>query len=73
VATQPAAARSGGAFAAVEAPAVTESDDDKARLTVNEAKTKLKNVRKNLDFFAYAFRPSRKDHWCLGASLSKKV
>src|SRR5207342_1187577 len=59
-----------------EALAWTRSVMTKLGLTLNEAKTSLKNARtEHFDFLGYTFGPHRyrKDgHWYLGASLSKK-
>jgi RNA-directed DNA polymerase len=59
-----------------EALAWTRSVMTKLGLTLNEAKTSLKNARtEHFDFLGYTFGPHRyrKDgHWYLGASPSKK-
>jgi RNA-directed DNA polymerase len=61
---------------AAEALAWTRSVMTKLGLTLNEAKTSLKDARKeSFDFLGYSFGPHhfRKDgHWYLGASPSKK-
>ena len=61
---------------AEEALAWTKAVMTKLGLTLNEAKTTLKNARKeHFDFLGYAFGPyhHRKDgRWYLGASPSKK-
>ena len=61
---------------ATEALAWTKGVMTKLGLTLNEAKTSLKDARnENFDFLGYTFGPHRyrKDgHWYLGASPSKK-
>ena len=61
---------------AAEALAWTKAVMAKLGLTLNEAKTKLKNARKeHFDFLGYACGPyhHRKDgHWYLGASPARK-
>jgi RNA-directed DNA polymerase len=61
---------------ASEALAWTRTVMNKLGLTLNEAKTSLKDARKeSFDFLGYSFGPHRyrKDgHWYLGASPSKK-
>jgi RNA-directed DNA polymerase len=61
---------------ATEALAWTKGVMTKLGLTLNEAKTSLKDARKeNFDFLGYTFGPHRyrKDgHWYLGASPSEK-
>jgi len=61
---------------AAEALACTKATMTKLGLTLNEAKTSLKNARQeSFDFLGYTLGPQRyrKDgHWYLGASPSKK-
>jgi RNA-directed DNA polymerase len=61
---------------AAEALAWTRAAMTRLGLTLNEAKTSVKNARKaSFDFLGYTFGPQRyrKDgHWYLGASPSKK-
>ena len=61
---------------AAEALAWTKAVMTKLGLTLNEAKTSLKDARtESFDFLGYTFGPHhyRKDgHWYLGASPSKK-
>jgi len=61
---------------AIEALAWTKAVMTKLGLTINEAKTSVKDARtENFDFLGYTFGPHRyhKDgHWYLGASPSKK-
>jgi hypothetical protein len=69
VATQPAEA-----VEAVVRTGGDESDDDEAPLTVNEAKTKLKNARKAPRLPCLrVWTISQDGHWCLGASPSEKM
>ena len=53
-----------------------EGGDDQAGLTINEAKTSLKDARKErFDFLGYSFGPhwfKKNGKWYLGASPSKK-
>ncbi len=61
---------------AAEARAWTEAAMTKLGLSLNQAKTSVRDVRKErLDFLGYSFGPHyyRKDgHWYLGASPSKR-
>ena len=55
---------------------VDEGGDDEARAALNEAKTSLKDARReHFDFLGYSFGPHRykaNGHWYLSASPSKK-
>jgi RNA-directed DNA polymerase len=61
---------------AVEALAWTEAVMTKLGLTINEAKTSVRNARKErFDFLGYSFGPhwfKKNGKWYLGASPSKK-